>query len=193
MSDEKPEEKKDEGVTPEPFIDLSKVKSHVVNQDEADGFDIDKQSGRFKDDKQSFTRIKDVRAEGPMVIIEIDPTKTDFRIHAAQLETQVISPQEAIQRALALNAMLALDKVNIGDRKQVEEIVEACIMAVMEAQENAMKAAGSTYEDIKAARRARMQRIEMFEHAVREKRGQAELDKLSEMMLFKKVLKKLEK
>jgi len=170
-----------------------KAPTHVVNQDEATGFDVDKQSGRFEDDKQSFTRIKNVYAEGPEVVIEVDPKQTDFRIHAAVLQTQRLSVQEAIQRAVALNQMLMLDKINLSDRKQVGDIVEATIEAVLEAKENMMRSNGATYEDIKKSRQAQLDRIHMFEKAVHDKRGKAELDKLQEFMMFKRVLERVNK
>ena len=170
-----------------------KPDSHVINQDEATGFDENKKSGRFKDDKQAFSRIKDVRAEGPEVVIEVEEDVVDLNVHAAQLKTQRVTPSEAVQRALALNSLLMVDKINLADRKQVQDIVEATILATMEAQENIMRANGATYEDIKAARRARLEKIEMFEAAVVEKKGKKALDKLQEMTVFKKVLQKLNK
>lgn len=177
------------------ITEQEKAPSHVVNQDDPDpeGFDIDKKSNRFKTDTQSFSRIKDVRCEGVEVLIEIDKTKLDLSIHAAVLTDQRITPTQAIERAIALNQMLMLDKVTLADRKQVEAIVEATMIAVLEAQENMMRQHGATYEDIKAARRARLDKIHMFEQAVKDKRGQAALDDLQELMLFKTILEKVNK
>jgi len=178
----------------EDFVVVPQEKTtHVINQDEEDsaGFDENKQSGRFDTDSQSFSRIKDVRAEGPEVVIEIDQSKTDFRIHAAVLKTQRLTPKEAIQRAVALNQMLMLDKVVLSDRKQVNDIVEATITAVLEARENIMRANGAGTEDIKRTRKALLDKIDTFEHAVREQRGQKALDQLQEMTLFKRVLQRL--
>lgn len=167
-----------------------KTPSHVVKQAEAGTFDENKQTNLFKDDKQTFSRIKDVRAEGHMVIIDVDEGKRDDS-QAAILQSQKITPQEALQRATALNTMLMHEKINVADVKQVQDIVEAAIAAVLEAQENIMISEGCTQEDIKRARKARLDKIEAFEAAVRNTRGAKELAKLQEMQLFKKVLKTL--
>lgn len=172
-------------------VPQEKAPSHVINQDEATGFDETKKSTRFKDDTQSFSRIKDVRAEGVEVVIEIDTGKTDLRIHAAVLTDQRMTPAEAIKRAVALNQMLMLDKVKLSDRQQVEDIVEATIIAVLEAQENRMRMDGAAYEDIKRSRKARLDKILAFEAAVIQVRGKAALAELGEMTLFKKVLQKV--
>lgn len=168
-----------------------KADSHVVNQDKATGFDPDKKSGRFKDDKQSLSRIKNVYADGHSVVIEIDKSKTDLSIHAAVLHDQRISPQAAVERALALNDMLRLDKVNLADRGMVQEIVQATVIAVLQAQENRMKTEGASYEDIKASRRKRLKRIHEFEAAVKNVRGKKALEQLSELTLFKDILEKV--
>jgi hypothetical protein len=174
-------------------VPQEKLNSHVVNQDDAIGFDIDKKSGKFKDDKQSMSRIKNVFADGHKVVIQIDKSKTDFSIHAAVLTDQRLTPRAAVERALMLNDLLRLDKVNLADRKMVEEIVEATIIAVLQARENKMKDEGATYEDIKKTRRKMLERIHQFEAAVKNKRGQVELDQLNEMVMFKKVLEKIAK
>lgn len=168
-----------------------KLESHVINQDEATGFDMDIVSDRFKDSKQSFSRIKDVYAEGPAVVIKVAEGEIDTSNQAAVLTTKKITPTEALQRATALNAMLAHNAITLADRKQVEELVEATIMACLEAQENTMKAGGATDEDIKRTRKARVDRIEQFEKAVETQRGKKELQELQQMIMFKKVLKKL--
>ncbi len=168
-----------------------KLESHVINQDEATGFDLDKESDRFKTSVQSFSRIRDVYAEGPSVIIKVDEGKIDTSTQAAVLQTKKITPREALERATALNAFLAHDKVQLADRKQVEELIEATITACLEAQENTMLAQGATKEDIKRTRKARLERIEQFENAVENVRGKKELQELQQMVMFKKVLKKL--
>ena len=168
-----------------------KLTSHVINQDEADGFDIDKKSDRFKNDKQSFSRIKDIYAEGPSIVIKVADGEIDTATQAAVLSTKKVTPAEALQRATALNAMLGHDQVVLADRKQVEHIIEATIEATLEAQENIMRAQGHGDEDIKRTRRKRLERIEQFENAVEQVRGKKERQALQEMLLFKKVLKKL--
>ncbi len=168
-----------------------KAPSHVVNQDQATGFDETKQSKRFKDDKQSMTRIKNVYADGDEIVIEIDKSKIDLSIHAAVLTDQRVSIKEATQRALMLNDLLRLDNVNLGDRKQIQEIAEATIIAVLQARENRMRKEGATYEDIKATRRKMLKRIHEFEAAVKNKRGQKALDELGEVTLFKDILEKV--
>jgi hypothetical protein len=169
-----------------------KLESHVINQDEATGFDIDKESDRFKTSKQAFSRIKNVYADGPVVIIEVEEGKLDTKTQAAILGTRRVTPAEALQRATALNSMIAHKQIQLADRKQAEEIVEATIEATLEAQENIMKAQGSTDEDIKRARKARLERVEAFEKAVERVRGEKDLQELQQMLLFKKVLKKLQ-
>jgi len=168
-----------------------KPESHVVNQDEATGFDENKQSGRFKSDVQSLSRIKNVYADGEEVVIEVDKSKIDLSIHAAILTDQRLTPKEAVQRALMLNDMLRLEKVQLADRKMVQDIVEATIIAVIEARENTMRREGATYEDIKRSRKKMLDNINTFEAAVLNTRGQAALDELGEMILFKAVLKKI--
>jgi hypothetical protein len=168
-----------------------KLESHVINQDEETGFDENKKSERFQSDKQSFSRIKNIYAEGPAVVIEVDEGKIDVKTQAAILGSKKVTPSEALQRATALNAMLAHDKVVLADRKQVEEIIQQTIEATLEAQENTMTANGATYEDIKRTRKARLDRIEQFEKAVEKTRGKKDLQELQQMMMFKKVLKKL--
>jgi hypothetical protein len=168
-----------------------KSESHVINQDEATGFDVDKKSGRFKDDKQSMSRIKDVYADGDEVVIKIDRSKLDLSIHAAVLVDQRLSPSEAVQRALMLNDLLRLDKVNLADRQMVQDIIQATVIAVLQARENRMKKEGATYEDIKATRRKMLKRIHEFEAAVKDKRGQKALEQLGELTLFKDILEKV--
>lgn len=172
-------------------ISQGELQTHVINQDEAGEFDIDKVSDRFDTSTQSFGRIKNVYADGPSVVIEVDEGKIDVKSQAAVLATKRVTPSEALQRAVALNALLGHDKVKMADRKQVEEIVEAAVMACLEAQENVMRAQGSGDEDIKRTRKARIDRIEAFEKAVENKRGKKDLQQLQEMLLFKRVLKKL--
>jgi hypothetical protein len=185
-TDRKEFEMSDFEVTPQ-----EKPDSHVVNQDDATGFDPDKKSERFKDDKQSMSRIKNVYADGEEVVIEIDKGKIDLSIHAAVLTDQRLSPREAVERALSLNDLLRLDKVNLADRQQVEDIVEATVIAVLQARENKMRKEGATYEDIKATRRKMLNRIHEFEAAVKNKRGQKALDELGELTLFKGILEKV--
>jgi hypothetical protein len=186
MDERKEYEVEDFKITPQ-----EKVESHVINQDKATGFNADKKSGRFKDDKQSMSRIKNVFADGDEVVIQIDKSKLDLSIHAAVLVDQRISTKEATQRALMLNDLLRLDKVNLADRQQVQDIVQATIIAVLEAQENKMRKGGASYEDIKASRRKRLKRIHEFEAAVKDKRGQKALDQLTELTLFKDILEKV--
>lgn len=167
-----------------------KTPSHVVKQEEVTGFDIDKKGTLFKDDKQTFSRIRDVRAEGHMVWIEVDEGRMDEN-HAAVLVSKKVTPEEALERAIALNRMLMHKAIKIADVKQVEDIVEATITAVLEAQENGMRASGCTKEDIKRTRKARLDRINAFEAAVAKTRGPKELAKLQDMLLFKKVLQRV--
>lgn len=173
-------------------ISQGELETHVINQDEAVGFDSERKSDRFKTDKQSFSRIRDVRAEGPSIVIQVEEGRIDPSTQAAVLATKVITPSEALQRAAALNSMLGHDKVALADRKQVEDIVEATIEATLEAQENIMRANGASREDIKRTRKARLDRINAFEKAVERVRGKKELQELQQMLLFKKVLQKLE-
>jgi len=168
-----------------------KIKSHVINQDEATGFDETKQSDRFKSDKQSFGRIRSVRADGPNVVIEVDEGKIDATTQASILGNKRLTPEEALQRAIALNTMLMHEAVVLADRKQVENIVEETIVAVLEAQENVMTAQGHGYEDIKRSRKARLDRIEQFEASAKRIRGPQALQDLQGMLLFKKVLKRI--
>lgn len=170
-----------------------KLETHVINQDAPaeDGFDGDIKSDRFATSKQSFSRIKDVYADGPAVVIKVDEGAIDTATQAAVLATKTITPAEALQRAAALNSMLAHQSIQMADRKQVGELIEATIMACLEAQENTMRANGATTEDIKRTRKARVDRIEQFEKAVETKRGKKDLQELQQMIMFKKVLKKL--
>jgi len=139
-------------------VKLAAPQGRIVRQAEADGFTDEKLSpGAGKDlftsDKQEFRRIKDIKALNGSVLLTVQEGITDPN-QAAVLGagTRLLTPDEAIQRAIALNSMAALPTFNAADRNQIQDIVSATIMAAVEAREQQAKARGYSRSKILAGR-----------------------------------------
>ena len=93
-------------------------------------------------EKQYFSRIKDIKAIGGMVVIEVYKATKDVQAYmkGEAVKTTICSIKEAAQRARALNAMVV--KTDMIDRPQAMEIVEAIIQACLEAQRQQLKPKG---------------------------------------------------
>lgn len=97
-------------------------------------FDLDKVSGRFTSDKQSFGRIRDVRAVKGAVMIIADGREPDPETEAGHaLHTQCWSIQQAAQHARGLNRMIHM--IPEADRETAFEIVQATVDAIKEAKQ----------------------------------------------------------
>jgi hypothetical protein len=174
-------------------VPIATPNGRIVRQAVADGYADGKKTDLFTSDKQEFRRIKDIKAVNGNVLLIVDAGINDPNQAVILGPSQrLLTPHEAIQRAIALNSMAALPNFNAADRNQIQDIVTATIMAAVEAREQQAKARGYSRAAILQGRA----RLKESMQAMLKKLSQAKLTsqqrgQLMECELMMKAINKL--